>query len=206
MGLTHDDLEDTIYDVILDNQISIHSAIKHTEVSGLDMVPANIDLSAAEIQLVNEVGREHTLARALRPVRRDYDYIIIDCQPSLGLLTVNALACSHGVIIPMECEFFSLRGLALLTDTVEKVSDRINFDLEIMGILVTMFDRRTRHAREVMSRVVDYFGDKVFDTVITRTVRFPETSVAGEPITSWAPSSQAAAQYRDLAREVVERS
>ncbi|WCZ32461.1 Sporulation initiation inhibitor protein Soj [Corynebacterium massiliense DSM 45435] len=206
LGLTHDEIEDTIYDVILDNQISIHSAIKHTEVSGLDMVPANIDLSAAEIQLVNEVGREHTLARALRPVRRDYDYIIIDCQPSLGLLTVNALACSHGVIIPMECEFFSLRGLALLTDTVEKVSDRINFDLEIMGILVTMFDRRTRHAREVMSRVVDYFGDKVFDTVITRTVRFPETSVAGEPITSWAPSSQAAAQYRDLAREVVERS
>ena len=206
LGLTHDEIEDTIYDVMLDNQISIHSAIKHTEVSGLDMVPANIDLSAAEIQLVNEVGREHTLARALRPVRRDYDYIIIDCQPSLGLLTVNALACSHGVIIPMECEFFSLRGLALLTDTVEKVSDRINFDLEIMGILVTMFDRRTRHAREVMSRVVDYFGDKVFDTVITRTVRFPETSVAGEPITSWAPSSQAAAQYRDLAREVVERS
>ena len=206
LGLTHDEIEDTIYDVMLDNQISIHSAIKHTEVSGLDMVPANIDLSAAEIQLVNEVGREHTLARALRPVRRDYDYIIIDCQPSLGLLTVNALACSHGVIIPMECEFFSLRGLALLTDTVEKVSDRINFDLEIMGILVTMFDRRTRHAREVMSRVVDYFGDKVFDTVITRTVRFPETSVAGEPITSWAPSSQAAAQYRDLVREVIERS
>ena len=206
LGLTHDEIEDTIYDVMLDNQISIHSAIKHTEVSGLDMVPANIDLSAAEIQLVNEVGREHTLARALRPVRRDYDDIIIDCQPSLGLLTVNALACSHGVIIPMECEFFSLRGLALLTDTVEKVSDRINFDLEIMGILVTMFDRRTRHAREVMSRVVDYFGDKVFDTVITRTVRFPETSVAGEPITSWAPSSQAAAQYRDLAREVIERS
>ena len=206
LGLTHDEIEDTIYDVMLDNQISIHSAIKHTEVSGLDMVPANIDLSAAEIQLVNEVGREHTLARALRPVRRDYDYIIIDCQPSLGLLTVNALACSHGVIIPIECEFFSLRGLALLTDTVEKVSDRINFDLEIMGILVTMFDRRTRHAREVMSRVVDYFGDKVFDTVITRTVRFPETSVAGEPITSWAPSSQAAAQYRDLAREVIERS
>ena len=206
LGLSHDEIEDTIYDVMLDNQVSIHSAIKHTEVSGLDMVPANIDLSAAEIQLVNEVGREHTLARALRPVRRDYDYIIIDCQPSLGLLTVNALACSHGVIIPMECEFFSLRGLALLTDTVDKVADRINFDLEIMGILVTMFDRRTRHAREVMSRVVEYFGDQVFDTVITRTVRFPETSVAGEPITSWAPSSQAAQQYRDLAREVIERS
>ena len=206
LGLTHDDIEDTIYDVMLDSHTSIHSAIQHTGVSGLDLVPANIDLSAAEIQMVNEVGREHTLARALRPVRRDYDFIIIDCQPSLGLLTVNALACSQGVIIPMECEFFSLRGLALLTDTVEKVSDRVNFDLEVMGILVTMFDRRTKHAREVMSRVVDYFGDKVFDTVITRTVRFPETSVAGEPITTWAPNSPATQQYRDLAKEVIERS
>ena len=206
LGLTHDDIEDTIYDVMLDSHTSIHSAIQHTGVAGLDLVPANIDLSAAEIQMVNEVGREHTLARALRPVRRDYDFIIIDCQPSLGLLTVNALACSQGVIIPMECEFFSLRGLALLTDTVEKVSDRINFDLEVMGILVTMFDRRTKHAREVMSRVVDYFGDKVFDTVITRTVRFPETSVAGEPITTWAPSSPATQQYRNLAKEVIERS
>lgn len=206
LGLTHDDIEDTIYDVMLDNRTSIHSAIQHTGVAGLDLVPANIDLSAAEIQMVNEVGREHTLARALRPVRRDYDFIIIDCQPSLGLLTVNALACSQGVIIPMECEFFSLRGLALLTDTVEKVSDRINFDLEVMGILVTMFDRRTKHAREVMSRVVDYFGDKVFDTVITRTVRFPETSVAGEPITTWAPNSPATQQYRNLAKEVIERS
>ncbi len=206
LGLTHDQIQDTIYDVMLDSEVSVHSAIVHTGVAGLDLVPANIDLSAAEIQIVNEVGREHTLARALRPVRKDYDFIIIDCQPSLGLLTVNALACSQGVIIPMECEFFSLRGLALLTDTVEKVADRINFDLEIMGILVTMFDRRTRHAREVMDRVVEYFGDKVFDTVITRTVRFPETSVAGEPITTWAPSSQAAKQYRDLAKEVIERA
>ena len=206
LGLTHDQIEDTIYDVMLDSQTSIHSAIQHTSVPNLDLVPANIDLSDAEIQMVNEVGREHTLARALRPIRRDYDFIIIDCQPSLGLLTVNALACSQGVIIPMECEFFSLRGLALLTDTVEKVSERINFDLEVMGILVTMFDRRTKHAREVMDRVVEYFGDKVFDTVITRTVRFPETSVAGEPITSWAPSSQAAQQYRNLAKEVIERS
>ena len=206
LGLGHDEIDDTIYDVMLDSQVSIHSAIVHTGVPGLDLVPANIDLSAAEIQMVNEVGREHTLARALRPVMKDYDFIIIDCQPSLGLLTVNALACSHGVIIPMECEFFSLRGLALLTDTVEKVAERINFDLEVIGILVTMFDRRTKHAREVMSRVVEYFDEKVFDTVITRTVRFPETSVAGEPITTWAPSSQAAKQYRDLAAEVIERT
>jgi len=206
LNVTHDEDQVTVYDLMLDNTLSIHAAIKHTNVSGLDMVPANIDLSAAEIQLVNEVGREQTLGRALRPVRGEYDFIIIDCQPSLGLLTVNALACSQGVIIPMECEYFSLRGLALLTDTVEKVRDRINFDLDIVGILVTMFDRRTTHAREVMDRVVEVFGDRVFDTVITRTVRFPETSVAGEPIITWAPNSPGAEQYRNLALEVIERT
>lgn len=206
LGVPHEDLDTTVYNLMVDNQSSIHNAIHKTSVNGLDLVPANIDLSAAEIQLVNEVGREQTLARALRPVMRDYDFIIIDCQPSLGLLTVNALACSQGVIIPMECEYFSLRGLALLTDTVEKVRDRLNFNLEIMGILVTMFDRRTTHAREVMSRVVEVFEDRVFDTVITRTVRFPETSVAGEPIITWAPSSPGAAQYRQLAREVIQRA
>ncbi|MCH6196160.1 ParA family protein [Corynebacterium mastitidis] len=206
LGVPHEDLDVTVYNLLVDNRSSIHSALHRTSVPGMDLVPANIDLSAAEIQLVNEVGREQTLARALRPVMRDYDFIILDCQPSLGLLTVNALACAHGVIIPMECEYFSLRGLALLTDTVEKVRDRLNFDLDIMGILVTMFDRRTSHAREVMSRVVEVFGDKVFDSVITRTVRFPETSVAGEPIISWAPRSQGAEQYRDLAKEVIERA
>ncbi|WP_115684668.1 ParA family protein [Corynebacterium senegalense] len=206
LGVSHDEEQTTVYDLLFDNTASIHAAIRHSNVSGLDLVPANIDLSAAEIQLVNEVGREHTLARALRPVRKEYDIIILDCGPSLGLLTVNALAASHGVIIPMECEYFSLRGLALLTDTVEKVRDRINFDLEIVGILVTMFDRRTTHAREVMDRVLEVFGDTVFDTVITRTVRFPETSVAGEPIITWAPNSQGAKQYRDLALEVLERT
>ena len=206
LGTAHDDDQLTVYDLLFDNTASVHAAIRHSKVSGLDLVPANIDLSAAEIQLVNEVGREQTLARALRPVRNEYDFIFIDCGPSLGLLTVNALAASHGVIIPMEGEYYSLRGLALLTDTVEKVRDRINFDLVIVGILVTMFDRRTTHAREVMERVVEVFGDRVFDTVITRTVRFPETSVAGEPITTWAPNSQGAEQYRNLALEVMERT
>lgn len=206
LSIPYEELDITVYNLLLDKHTSIHQAIHHTSIPGLDLVPANIDLSAAEIQLVNEVGREQTLARALRPVVKDYDYIILDCQPSLGLLTVNALTCSHGVIIPMECEYFSLRGLALLTDTVEKVRDRLNFNLDIVGILVTMFDRRTTHAREVMSRVVEVFDDRVFDTVITRTVRFPETSVAGEPIITWAPSSQGAQQYRQLAREVIERT
>ena len=166
----------------------------------------HIDLSAAEIQLVNEVGREQTLARALYPLLSEYDYILIDCQPSLGLLTVNALACADTVVIPMECEYFSLRGLALLNDTINKVQSRLNPKLTLGGILVTMFDSRTLHAREVMARVVEVFEDKVFDTVIGRTVRFPETSVAGESIISYAPTHPGAVAYRQLGREVIERT
>ncbi|RAV31655.1 ParA family protein [Corynebacterium heidelbergense] len=205
LGISHDELDVTVHNLIVDSSTSILDAIHGTSVDGLDVVPANIDLSAAEIQLVNEVGREQALARALRPVMRDYDFIVIDCQPSLGLLTVNALSCADSVIIPVESEYFSLRGLALLMDTVEKVRDRLNFKLEVLGILVTMFDRRTLHSREVMARLVEAFEGKVFDTVITRTVRFPETSVAGEPITTWAPTSAGAQQYRDVAAEVIER-
>ncbi|WP_459611907.1 ParA family protein [Corynebacterium urogenitale] len=205
LGISHEELDVTVYNLLVDNSYSILDALHSSPVENLDVVPANIDLSAAEIQLVNEVGREQALARALRPVMRDYDVIIIDCQPSLGLLTVNALSCSDSVIIPVESEYFSLRGLALLMDTVDKVRDRLNFKLEVLGILVTMFDRRTLHAREVMERLVEAFGDKVFDSVITRTVRFPETSVAGEPINTWAPSSSGAVQYENLAKEVIER-
>lgn len=205
LGIRHDELDVTVYNLLVDNTSSILDSLIESPVEGLDLVPANIDLSAAEIQLVNEVGREQALARALRPVMKDYDFIIIDCQPSLGLLTVNALSCSDSVIIPVESEYFSLRGLALLMDTVDKVRDRLNFRLEVLGILVTMFDRRTLHSREVMERLVEAFGDKLFDSVITRTVRFPETSVAGEPINSWAPKSSGAIQYRNLAAEVIKR-
>ena len=205
LGVSHEELDITVHNLLVDNSSSIFDAILSSGVENLDLVPANIDLSAAEIQLVNEVGREQALARALRPVMKDYDFIIIDCQPSLGLLTVNALSCADSVMIPVESEYFSLRGLALLMDTVEKVRDRLNFKLEVLGILVTMFDRRTLHAREVMERLVEAFGDKVFDSVITRTVRFPETSVAGEPISSWAPKSSGAIQYRNLAAEVIQR-
>lgn len=205
LGISHEELDVTVHNLLVDNSSSIFDAILPSGVENLDLVPANIDLSAAEIQLVNEVGREQALARALRPVMKDYDFIIIDCQPSLGLLTVNALSCADSVMIPVESEYFSLRGLALLMDTVEKVRDRLNFKLEVLGILVTMFDRRTLHAREVMERLVEAFGDKVFDSVITRTVRFPETSVAGEPISRWAPKSSGAIQYRNLAAEVIQR-
>ena len=135
----------------------------------------------AEIQLVTEVAREMALARLLRPVLKDYDFILIDCQPSLGLLAINALTCAHGVLVPLECEFFSLRGVALLLDTIDKVRERLNFDLELEGILATMYDSRTTHCRQVLQRVVEAFGDKVYQTVITKTVKFPESTVAGAP-------------------------
>ena len=206
LGVAHHDLETTVHNLLVDRRVSIDDVLMRTRIDNLDLLPSNIDLSAAEIQLVNEVGREQTLGRALHPVLDRYDYVLIDCQPSLGLLTINALACAEGVIIPMECEYFSLRGLALLNDTVEKVHDRLNERLHLEGIVVTMFDPRTLHAREVMARVVEVFGEVVYDTVINRTVRFPETSVAGEPITTWAPKSAGAEAYRSLAREVIYRS
>lgn len=205
LGVPHYDLAHTVHNLLVEPRVGIDDVLVHTSVENLDLVPSNIDLSAAEIQLVNEVGREHSLARALTPVLDRYDYLLIDCQPSLGLLTVNGLACADGVLIPTECEYFSLRGLALLTDTVDKVRDRLNPKLEISGILLTRYDPRTVNSREVMSRVVERFGDLVFDTVITRTVRFPETTVAGEPITTWAPKSGGAQAYRALAREVIDR-
>ena len=206
LGVAHHDLELTVHNLLVERRVSVDDVLMRTRVDNMDLLPSNIDLSAAEIQLVNEVGREQTLGRALDPVVDRYDYILIDCQPSLGLLTINALACAEGVIIPMECEYFSLRGLALLNDTVEKVHDRLNPRLTLSGIVVTMFDPRTLHAREVMARVVEVFGDVVYDSVINRTVRFPETSVAGEPITTWAPKSHGAEAYRALAREVIHRS
>ncbi|MFD1148536.1 ParA family protein [Saccharothrix hoggarensis] len=205
LGVHPHQLDQTIYNVIMERNVAVGDVIMRTPVEGMDLLPSNIDLSAAEIQLVSEVGREHTLVRTLRPVIEHYDYVLVDCQPSLGLLTVNALAAADGVLIPLECEFFSLRGVALLIDTIEKVRERLNPKLEITGILATMYDPRTLHSREVMARVVEAFGDVVFDTVINRTVRFPETTVAGEPITRWAPRSAGAKAYRALAREVIAR-
>ena len=155
------------------------------------------------MQLVSEVAREQTLLRVLEKVADRYDVILIDCAPSLGLLTINALTAADKVIMPLECEFFALRGIALLTDTIAKVQDRLNPGLEVLGILGTMYDPRTLHSREVLERVVQAFGDVVFHTVIRRTVKFPETTVAGEPITTYATDSPGAASYRMLAREVL---
>ncbi len=189
----------------LDLTVYNREVIQSTEFENIDLLPANIDLSAAEVQLVNEVAREQVLSSALRKVENDYDVILIDCQPSLGLLTVNALTASHGVIIPLICEFFALRAVALLVDSIEKVQERLNPKLEIDGVLATMFDSRTLHSKEVLARIVDAFGDKVFDTVIKRTVKFPDASVSAEPILSYASNHPGAEAYRQLARELISR-
>ncbi|MCX6463241.1 MAG: ParA family protein [Pseudonocardiales bacterium] len=205
LGVQAHELDTTIYNLLMERGVEVDDVIRTTSVPGLDLLPSNIDLSAAEVQLVTEVGREQALGRAIKPVLDRYDVVLIDCQPSLGLLTINALACADSILIPLACEFFSLRGVALLMDTVDKVQDRLNPDLKILGILATMFDPRTLHTREVRQRVIEAFGDLVFEAVINRTVRFPETTVAGEPITTWAPHSNGAEAYRLLAREVISR-
>jgi chromosome partitioning protein len=205
LGVNPMELDLTVYNLLMERGMAAEEVLLKTAVPNMDLLPSNIDLSAAEVQLVSEVARESSLQRALKPLMADYDYIVIDCQPSLGLLTVNALTAAHKVIVPLECEFFALRGVALLTETIEKVQERLNPELELDGILATMYDSRTVHSREVLARVVEAFDDHVYHTVIGRTVRFPETTVAGEPITTYASNSVGAAAYRQLAREVLAR-
>lgn len=195
----------TIYDLMMTTGMDPISAIQKTEVENLDIIPANIDLSAAEMNLVTEMGRERVLEGILHKVKDDYDVIIIDCQPSLGLLTVNALTAAHGVLIPMATEFFALRGVALLIQTIDKVKARTNPTLELDGLIATMHDARTLHSKEVLERLQEAFPGKVFDTAIARTVKFPDATVARKPITQFAPSSDAAEAYRRVARELVQR-
>lgn len=206
LGVNPHTLERSVYDLLLPRgNVSVDDVIVASSIDGLDILPANIDLSAAEVQLVSEVAREQTLTRVLFGVKSRYDIILVDCAPSLGLLTINALTAADYVLIPLECEFFALRGVALLTDTIAKVQERLNSNLKVLGVLPTMFDHRTLHARQVLDRVLDAFGDTVFHTVIRRTIKFPETTVAGEPITTYASASGGAQAYRSLAREVLAR-
>lgn len=200
---THD--VPTIYELLLGTQTAVADCIVPTSTPGLDVIPANIDLSAAEVHLVNEVAREQILARVLRQVQDRYDVILIDCQPSLGLLTINALTAAHGVLIPLECEYFALRGVALLIETIDKVRDRLNPAIRLDGILATMYDPRTLHSREVLQRVVEAFGPQVLETVIGRSVKLPDASVAAEPVTLFAPEHSVTESYRQLARELVAR-
>src|SRR3954447_23095932 len=205
LGLNPHEMDLTVYNLLMQSDVTLHEVVVPSGVPGMDLLPSNIDLSAAEVQLVHEVGREQTLMRVLAPALEEYDVVLIDCQPSLGLLTVNALTASDGVIVPLECEYFALRGVALLKGTIDKVQERLNPKLHIDGLLGTMYDGRTLHSREVMERLVQAWGDTVFHTVIRRTVKFSDSTVAGEPITTYAPTSPGAESYRQLAREVLAR-
>jgi chromosome partitioning protein len=196
----------TIYELMLNRKMNPSEVIVNTGIEGLDLIPANIQLSAAEIQLVAEPGREKILSAVLRPLLGDYDVVMIDCQPSLGLLTVNALTAAHGVMIPVACDYFALKGLELLiNNTVELVRERLNETLKIDGILATMFDPRTLHSRNMLNELNEKYGSTVFRSVIKLTVKFKDSSEKGRPVTQYAPSSEAAELYRAVAREMVDR-
>ena len=205
VGLTGaHELPQTIYEAIM-GHCSARDVLLKTRVAGMDLLPATIELSAAEMQLVSEVGRDQSLARMLEPLLSEYDIVLIDCLPSLGLLAINALAASDSVLIPLQCEYYALRGMALLDATIQKVQQRINARLQIEGIIPTMYDQRSTHHREVLARVLEAFGDVTFHTAVPKTVKFPEATVAVEPITRYAASSPGAAAYRRLAAELAER-
>ena len=202
LGINANAVEDTVYTALFNPRMDVHTVIQHTDFENLDIMPSNIDLSAAEVQLVTEVGREQVLAGVLRQVKDEYDVIIIDCQPSLGLLTVNALTAADGVIIPVAAEFFALRGVALLMQSIEKVQSRINPSLEVYGVLVTMFTH-TLHCDEVLQRIYEAFQGKVFHSVISRSIKLPDSTVAAAPITIYAPTHKTAKEYREVARELI---
>jgi chromosome partitioning protein len=192
----------TIYDVLRDNRAHLAEIIQ-TPSAGLDLIPANIDLAAAEIELASEPGRERILAEKLRPVLERYDYVLIDCPPSLGLLTLNALTAATDVLIPVQTQYFALRGLDLLFNTIEKVRSRINPGLVISGVLPTMVDNRTIHSREVLEELRNTYKQYICKTVIPHTVKIADAQVAAQSIHVFAPSSSAAEAYRLLAQEVV---
>jgi chromosome partitioning protein len=198
-------LENTVYHALMDPAADIQQIVLKSSVANLDFLPASRDLGAAESKLPSEIGGQQFLKRALATLRDDYDVILIDCQPTMGQLTVNALVASNEVIVPLQCEYFALHGFIELSGNIEKVRSFLNPDLKLVGILATMYDRKTLHNREVLKAILDKYPSDVFDTIIAKTIRFSETTVAGEPITSYASSSGGAASYRRLARELIAR-
>jgi len=195
----------SIWYLLNDSEARLEDFILKSAVPGLDFIRGHEDLAAAEAAFVSEIAKEHKLRKLLAPVLDKYDVILIDCSPSLGTLTVNALTASNGVIIPMECEYFAVLGLSLVKKTIEKIQDNTNPELAIYGILATMFERKTSHSREVLELIDKEFPDEVFDTIISRTVRFSESTVAGLPVTAYASSSTGSAAYRRLAKELIAR-
>jgi ATPases involved in chromosome partitioning len=194
----------TVYELIAE-LARAEDAVKHTSVQNLDAITASIDLSGASIELVDQEGREFYLKKALEPLRSKYDYILIDCPPSLGILTLNGLAAADGVLVPMQCEYFALEGITLLLQTVKKVQQGINPNLAIAGIFFTMYDSRTRLAQDVVTQVKSYFKDVVFNTIVPRNVRLSEAPSRGLPICKYDPLCAGAVSYKKLAEEVIRR-
>jgi chromosome partitioning protein len=198
-GLNPDTIERSMFDVLV-HRLPIQEVIHHTEV---DLAVSSIDLAGAELALSSMIGRERALEKAIAPVRESYDYVLIDTPPSLGLLTINALVASNGVIVPVQCEYLSLRGLVQLENTLSMIRENLNPDVGIEGILPTMYDSRTLHSREAVEILQENFGDLVFDTKIKKTVRYAEAPVKGTSVLKYDPSGNAAQAYRDLAKEVL---
>ena len=203
-GLGFDVPEDaaTIYDVLLQEETAQDAVIHHPHLS-IDVIPGDNNLAGAEVELVNAIGREHRLKEALDSVADKYDYALIDCPPSLGLLTVNALTASNSVIIPVQCEYLALEGLSQLSDTIQMVRKYLNPTLEIRGLIMTMYDSRTNLSRQVVEEVRSYFPGKVFRSIIPRNIRLSEAPSHGEPIKAYAPTSSGAVAYKYLAAEII---
>jgi chromosome partitioning protein len=202
VGVNKGDVHQCIYDVLIDD-IDIKDVILETKVENLHVVPATISLAGAEIELVTTISREVRLKRALQEIKEDYDYIIIDCPPSLGLLTINALTASDAILIPVQCEYYALEGLSQLLSTIRLVQKHLNHQLTIDGVLLTMFDARTNLGIQVIEEVKKYFQDKVYKTIIPRNVRLSEAPSHGEPIIIYDPKSRGAEVYLELAKEVI---
>jgi chromosome partitioning protein len=198
-GLNPDTIERSMFDVLV-HRLPIQEVVHHTEV---DLAVSSIDLAGAELALSSMIGRERALEKALAPVKESYDYVLIDTPPSLGLLTINALVASNGVIVPVQCEYLSLRGLVQLENTLSMIRENLNPDVGIEGILPTMYDSRTLHSREAVEILQENFGDLVFETKIRKTVRYAEAPVKGTSVLKYDPSGNAAQAYRDLAKEVL---
>src|SRR5438309_1912805 len=198
-GLNPDSIERSMFDVLV-HRLPVEEVVHHTEV---DLAVSSIDLAGAELALASMIGRERALDKALLPVRSEYDFILVDTPPSLGLLTINALVASNGVIVPVQCEYLSLRGLVQLENTLSMIRENLNPQVEIEGILPTMYDSRTLHAREAVEILQENFGDLVFDTKIRKTVRYAEAPVKGTSVLKYDPSGSAAEAYRALAKEVL---
>ncbi|MFO1442283.1 ParA family protein [Bacillus sp. Bva_UNVM-123] len=203
IGIEKADVEQCIYDVLVDD-VEAKKVIRPTSVENLYAIPATIQLAGAEIELVPTISREVRLKRALEEVKDEFDYIIIDCPPSLGLLTLNSLTASDSVIIPVQCEYYALEGLSQLLNTVRLVQKHLNHDLRIEGVLLTMLDARTNLGLQVIEEVKKYFKEKVYKTIIPRNIRLSEAPSHGEPIITYDPKSRGAEVYLELAKEVVE--